>query len=90
MEITLKFQPVSEGLPPKDTKTEGDYSIKCAVIARGQVIPYCVKYCFGKVNCWETLLSSDVTHWAPWPQVPQEVPIMPSPVWVDDDLLALY
>jgi hypothetical protein len=116
MKITLEFQPISEGLPPKDAKAyynnnysiyNNNYSIECAAIVDGKVFDRSVRYYFGHKAGWiwadmalgslpddyiEELGSDEpnVTHWAPWPQVPKEVPTIPSPVWVDDDLLALY
>jgi hypothetical protein len=109
MKITLEFQSVSEGLPPKDTDAyyDNNYSIECAAIVDGEVFDRSVRYFFGGKGGWVwgdmslghkpehyvDELGNDqptVSHWAPWPQVPQEVPTIPSPVWVDDDLLALY
>jgi hypothetical protein len=103
MEITLKFNPISEGLPPLtvDEVYGAAYSvdsIECAVIVDGKMLNQSFRYCFDACGGWifgDLSLNCvpfelNVTHWAPWPEVPQEVSTIPSPVWVDDDLLALY
>ena len=81
MQVTLNFQEVCKGLPPRETD---DYSIECIAVIDGAVFDRSVKYCFDEPGGWVWAdmalgytpddyieeLGGDqpkVTHWAPWP-----------------------